>query len=127
MPSGPEIVMLNVATGRDPVEIGSLPAPRFIDQEQYAWSDWQDEFSMRFSQRAEGCRHRVSVLVGDPATTITEEAGASEVELIVLTWRGTFAEGHGRIVRRLLQESPCPLLIVPAGWTEGPRERRAGD
>ncbi len=110
-------------SGRD----RSLPAPRFIDQEQYAWSDWQDEFSMRFSQRAEGCRHRVSVLVGDPATTITEEAGASEVELIVLTWRGTFAEGHGHIVRRLLQESPCPLLIVPAGWTEGPRERRAGD
>jgi nucleotide-binding universal stress UspA family protein len=124
---GREILMVNVATGRAPVEAGSLPAPRFVDQEQYEWSEWQDEFSMRFSQRAEGCRHRVSVLVGDPATTIAEEASASGADLVVLCWRGTFAEGHGRTVRRLLETSPCPLLVVPAGWTEGPRAGRTSE
>lgn len=124
---GREIVMLNVVTeGTPPAETGSLPAPRFIDQEQYEWSEWQNEFSMRFSQRAEGCSHRVNVRVGDPARVIAEEAQASEADVVVLTWKGTFAEGHGRVVRRLLEASPCPLLIVPAGWTEGPSRCAGG-
>ena len=114
-----EIVMLNVATGKTPVEAGSLAAPRFIDQEQYEWSDWQDEFSMRFSQCARGARHRVSVRVGEPASTIVAEACAGDAELIVLSWGGTFAAGHGLIVRRLLETAPCPLLVVPADGIDG--------
>jgi hypothetical protein len=100
-----EIVMLNVATGKTPAEAGSLAAPRFIDQEQYEWSDWQEEFSMRFSQCAQGARHRVSVRVGEPASTIVSEARAGNAELIVLSWGGTFAAGHGLIVRRLLENT----------------------
>ncbi len=116
---GREITMLHVATGSAPAEAGSLPAPRFIDQEQYEWSDWQDEFSMRFSQRAEGCRHRVDVVVGDPPGAIAEEARARDVDLIVLTWKGSFAAGHGPVVRRLLDVAPCPLVLVPSTWTSG--------
>ena len=114
-----EIVMLNVATGKTPAEAGSLVAPRFIDQEQYEWSDWQDEFSMRFSQCAQGARHRVSVRVGEPASTIVAEARAGDAELIVLSWGGTFTAGHGLIVRRLLETAPCPLLVVPADGIDG--------
>lgn len=117
---GREIMVLNVVTGHTPAETGSLPAPRFIDQEQYEWSDWQDEFSMRFSQCAGGRTHRVSVRIGDPASTIAREALACEAELIVLSWSGTFAEGHGCVVRRLLEIAPCPLLIVPADAGSGP-------
>ena len=115
-----EIVMLNVATGKTPAEAGSLAAPRFIDQEQYEWSDWQDEFSMRFSQCARGARHHVSVRVGEPASTIVSEARAGNAELIVLSWGGTFAAGHGLIVRRLLETASCPLLVVPADGSAGP-------
>ena len=115
-----EIVMLNVATGRTPAEAGSLVAPRFIDQEQYEWSDWQDEFSMRFSQCAQGARHRVSVRVGEPANTIVAEARDDDAELIVLSWGGTFAAGHGLVVRRLLETAPCPLLVIPAYGFAGP-------
>ncbi len=117
---GREIMVLNVVTGHTPAETGSLPAPRFIDQEQYEWSDWQEEFSMRFSQCASGRTHRVSVRIGDPVGAITREALACEAELIVLSWSGTFAEGHGRVVRRLLEAAPCPLLIVPADAVSGP-------
>ena len=115
-----EIVMLNVATGETPDETGSLAAPRFIDQEQYEWSDWQDEFSMRFSQCARGARHRVNARVGEPASTIVAEARAIDAELIVLSWGGTFAAGHGRTIRRLLETAPCPLLVVPAEGRVGP-------
>lgn len=119
---GREIIMINVATGEAPAEVGSLPAPRFVDQEQYEWSDWQDEFSMRFSQRAEGCRHKVTVLVGDPSTIIAAEATARDVELMVLTWKGSFAGARGLVVHRLLETSPCPVLLVPADWITTGRE-----
>jgi nucleotide-binding universal stress UspA family protein len=112
---GREIVMLHVVTTDVPGEIGSFPAPRIVDQEHYEWSAWQEEFCMRFSQCPEGGRHRVCVRVGDPARTIVEEAEANGAELIVLSWRGSFAEGHGAVVRELLDTAPCPLLIVPSG------------
>ncbi|MEI6448833.1 MAG: universal stress protein [Actinomycetes bacterium] len=112
---GREIVMLHVVTKSTPRERGSFPAPRIVDQEHYEWSAWQDEFCMRFSQCPEGGRHRVCLRVGEPAPTIVKEANAVGAELIVLSWKGSFAEGHGAVVKVLLDTAPCPLLIVPAG------------
>jgi len=112
---GREIVMLHVVTKSTPGEQGSFPAPRIVDQEHYEWSAWQDEFCMRFSQCPEGGRHRVCMRVGEPAATIVKEAQAVAAELIVLSWKGSFAESHGAVVKALLDTAPCPLLIVPAG------------
>jgi nucleotide-binding universal stress UspA family protein len=112
---GREIVMLHAVTGSTPGEEGSFPAPRIVDQEHYEWSAWQEEFCMRFSQCPEGGRHRVCLRVGDPALTIVAEAVAVEAELIVLSWNGSFADGHGAVVKSLLDTAPCPLLLVPAG------------
>lgn len=112
---GREIVMLHVVTGDRPDEEGSFPAPRIVDQEHYEWSAWQEEFTMRFSQCPEGGRHRVSMRVGDPATVIVKESTKLQAELIVLSWRGSFEDGHGSVVKGLLATAPCPLLVVPAG------------
>jgi len=112
---GREIVMLHVVTGSIPTETGSLPAPRIMDQQHYEWAAWQEEFTMRFSQCPEGGRHRVTVRVGDPARVIAEEAQSGGAELIVLSWNGSFASGHGAVIKELLDTAPCPLLIVPAG------------
>jgi nucleotide-binding universal stress UspA family protein len=112
---GREIVMLHVVTGDTPSESGSLPAPRMMDQEHYEWAAWQEEFTMRFSACPEGGRHRVSVRVGEPARVIAAEAEKLNAELVVLSWSGTFAAGHGAVVRELLDTAPCPLLLVPCG------------
>lgn len=110
---GREIVMLHVVTRSTPDEPGSMPAPRIVDQEHYEWSTWQEEFCMRFSQCPEGGRHRVCLRVGEPARVIADEARELDAELIVVSWKGTFAQGHGRIVRTLLETAPCALLVVP--------------
>jgi nucleotide-binding universal stress UspA family protein len=115
---GREIVMLHVMTSDCPSEPGSLPAPRMVDQEQYDWSAWQEEFRMRFAQCPRGGRHRVVVRVGDPVSTIVEEARELDAELIALSWRGTLAEDHAPVVRAMLEQSPCPILLVPAARTE---------
>jgi nucleotide-binding universal stress UspA family protein len=110
---GREIVMLHVVTSDMPAEPGSMPAPRMVDQEHYEWASWQEEFCMRFSQCAQGGRHRVSVRMGDPGESILEETRRIDAELVVLSWSQSLEEGHSQQVKRLLESSPCPILLIP--------------
>jgi hypothetical protein len=109
---GREIVMVHVVTGATPAEPGSMPAPRFMDQEHYEWVEWQDEFCMRFSQCSKGGRHRVCVRVGEPGPTIVAEAHDVRAELAVISWRGDLGPGQAERLKLLLEKSPCPLLLV---------------
>jgi nucleotide-binding universal stress UspA family protein len=109
---GREIVMVHVVTGATPAEPGSMPAPRFMDQEHYEWVEWQDEFCMRFSQCPRGGRHRVCVRVGEPGPTIVAEANDVRAELAVVAWRGELGPGQAVQLKLLLEKSPCPLLLV---------------
>lgn len=109
---GREIVMIHVVTGATPDEPGSMPAPRFMDQEHYEWSAWQEEFCMRFSQCSKGGRHRVCVRVGDPGPLIVSEARDVGAELAVVAWRQDFGPGQAALLKHLLEESPCALLLV---------------
>ena len=110
---GREIVMLHVVTSGTPLEAGSMPAPRMVDQEHYEWAAWQEEFRMRFAQCPEGGRHRVAVRVGDPAELIPKEALALGAEMIVLSWTRSLEAGHSEQARSLFDSSPCPLLLIP--------------
>jgi len=110
---GRELVLVHVVTGDTPDEPGSMPAPRFMDQEHYEWTAWQDEFTMRFSQCTRGGRHRVLARVGDPAAAILKEARELDAELMVLSWKRRLGPGQATRLRRLLESSPCPLLLVP--------------
>ena len=69
---------------------------------------------MRFATCPEGGRHRTLVRVGDPAEMIVEEAGRLPADMVVLAWNGVIAEGRSVLVRTLLRDAPCPLLLVPA-------------
>jgi nucleotide-binding universal stress UspA family protein len=109
---GREIVMVHVVTGATPAEPGSMPAPRFMDQEHYEWVEWQDEFRMRFSQCPRGGRHRVCVRVGEPGPAIVAEARDMRAEVLVLSWRGDLGPGQAEQLKLLLEKSPCPLLLV---------------
>jgi nucleotide-binding universal stress UspA family protein len=111
---GREIIALHVVTSDVPLEPGSLPAPRMMDQEHYEWMSWREEFTMRFSLCPRGGRHRTIVRVGDPGEVIQQEALELGADLIVAAWNRSLAEGHCERVRALLESTPCPLLLVPA-------------
>jgi nucleotide-binding universal stress UspA family protein len=110
---GREIVLLHVVTSDTPLEAGSMPAPRIMDQEHYEWAEWQEEFRMRFAQCPKGGRHRVAVRVGEPGPVIVKEAGELGAELIVVSWSQSLDEGRAAHVRSLIGAAPCPLLLVP--------------
>ncbi len=109
---GREIVMLHAVTRSMPGEPGSMPAPRFVDQEHYDWMAWQEEFRMRFSQCPRGGRHRVCVRVGEPGDVILRETRNLGAELIALAWKQDPRKGRAPRLRRLLEEAPCPVLVV---------------
>ncbi len=111
---GRELIALHVVTSDVPLEPGSLPAPRMMDQEHYEWMSWREEFTMRFSQCPQGGRHRTIVRVGDPREVIQQEALELSADVIVAAWNQSLAEGHCERVRALLEGTPCPLLLVPA-------------
>jgi nucleotide-binding universal stress UspA family protein len=110
---GREIVVVHVGTADTPDEPGSLPAPRMVDQEQYEWSSWHEEFTMRFATCPQGGRHRTIVRVGDPPAVIVEEAARLPADLVVLAWGGVFSAGRSLFVRAVLRDASCPLLLVP--------------
>ena len=110
---GREIVVVHVSTADTPDEPGSLPAPRMVDQEQYEWSSWHEEFTMRFATCPEGGKHRTVVRVGDPREVIVNESKRLPADLIVLAWGGVFTKGHSTVLRGILEDAPCPLLLVP--------------
>ena len=111
---GREIIALHVVTSDVPLEPGSLPAPRMMDQEHYEWMSWREEFTMRFSQCPQGGRHRTIVRVGDPGEVIRQEALELGADVIVAAWNRSLDEGHCARVKALLEGTPCPLLLVPA-------------
>jgi len=119
---GREIVVLHVMTGETPSEPGSLPGPRFVDQEHYDWASWQDEFELRFSQCTHGGKHTVVVRSGEPAQEAIVEAEERAADMIAVSWRQDLGPGQAERIKRLLQESRCPLLLVGArslalhGW-----------
>jgi nucleotide-binding universal stress UspA family protein len=111
---GREIVVLHVATAERESEPGSMTAPRIVDQEQYEWSDWHEEFRMRFAPCPHGRRHRTVIKAGVPGKVIVAEATAQKVDLLILAWTARLAARPSRQVEDLLEHAPCPLLLVPA-------------
>jgi len=113
---GREIVALHVATADTPREPGSLPAPRFIDQQQYDWPSWSEEFAARFfsSQCRHNGTHRLIVRVGEPREIVHQEAVELGADVVVAAWNQRLAENHCERVEAFLEEAPCPLLLVPA-------------
>jgi nucleotide-binding universal stress UspA family protein len=58
------------------------------------------------------------VLFGEPATELTEWAHAHDVHVIAVAARSHWTARHllaGSVTRRVLQKSPCPVVVAPSG------------
>src|SRR5688572_3600845 len=66
--------------------------------------------------RAAGLRCETAMLVGRPDAEIVARANATAAELIVMGTHGRSGIAHallGSVAERVVQHSPCPILIVP--------------
>jgi len=96
------------------VEVGTLTAPRYVDQPQYEWPVWRDEFLQRICQSDPRCaeRMRVVMAVGQPVPEILHYVQEHSVDLIVLAWHTMLAPERIAIGKAVIRASPCPLLLI---------------
>jgi nucleotide-binding universal stress UspA family protein len=99
-----------------PPEPGSLPAPRYMDQRQHEWPAWAIEFLERLigvcGSSLDPSQLHLALARGEPAREVVHYAVEHQADLIVATCRGALDDAHGRVVKALLREAPCPVMIV---------------
>lgn len=49
---------------------------------------------------------------GEPATALLEQVAREHASVIALGWHGAMGAGRARVLKRLLEEAQCPLLLV---------------
>ena len=113
--SGADVDVLHVPTPDAPTEPGTFTAPQYLDQPQHEWPDWAREFL----ERARGLcacppsvKTRLFLRRGAPGAEILRFAQEREEDLIVLAWRGHLEPERARVIRQVLREAPCPVLVL---------------
>lgn len=110
--SGAEIVVLHVISAKRPKAPGSLPSPRFADSLSYAWEEWRLEFLRRFCKLSKGLSVSLEVTSGDPVEAIPTALMRIHPSLVVATWKGKADPDRSRILRMLVSDSRCPVLVL---------------
>jgi len=50
---------------------------------------------------------------GDPGREILALARRKNVDLIAVSWGGCLEPGHAQVVRQVVRDAPCPILVLP--------------
>lgn len=110
-----DVIYVGEARAKRPTEPGTIEAPLYVDQPHHEWPAWAREFLARLSRvRKEALTVplRLFVRSGRPAEEILRFATDTGTDLIVLEWRGKFDPAHAYVVRRVLEDAPCPVLLL---------------
>lgn len=108
-------VMHVAATHPGPArEPGAFQAPQYVDQRQHEWPAWASEFVERVTSASplNPSQLRLVLGAGDPAREVLRYARENEVDLIVVAWAGTLDGEHAAVVRAVLLEAPCPVMVL---------------
>ena len=87
----------------------SLPA--FSDHLSHEVRAWSEEFIARYCPSA--TEVTLELRVGEPHEHVLDILRQSRCDLVALGWSQDFAPGHAAVVRRMLAESPVPVLLMP--------------
>jgi nucleotide-binding universal stress UspA family protein len=115
--AGAELLVAHVTgLGTGAGEPGSLTASPYVDQPQHEWPAWTSEFVRRFACMCPlGHVHaRVLLAHGNPAAELLRLAEEQSTDLMVLAWRGVLQEPRAAILREIVAQAHCPLMLVRA-------------
>jgi nucleotide-binding universal stress UspA family protein len=88
--------------------------PLFGDEPVLETEAWAREFLRRVAT-APIDRVRLEVRVGNVAEVVPASAQELGADLVVMGWHGTLSGGHGRVVRRMLEQASVPVMLLPTG------------
>ncbi len=99
-----------------PGEPGTLSAPGYVDQPHHEWPEWAREVMDRLctclAHVPAGVPVRVYLARGEIEEQIATFARAHDERAIVLVRRSHLELGHARVLRAVLDRTPCPVLLV---------------
>ncbi len=115
--AGAHVVALHVAARKAPqsAEVGSFPAPQYIDQPQHEWPMWANEFMQRMialGASPAAMNFKLLVTGGQPGSEIADFAVENHADLVVMAWRGLWEAEHAQTLRVVIRRSACPVLLV---------------
>ncbi len=104
-----------------PSESGSVSMPSYVDQPQHEWPEWANEVMERLAACAQ-CPKEVSVRVylayGNVEEEIIRFAVAHNEDVIALVRKSHMEPGRARVLRAVLNRTPCPVLLTGASPAE---------
>jgi nucleotide-binding universal stress UspA family protein len=86
--------------------------PPFEDHLPHEVDAWSKEFIARYCPSATDAT--LELRVGEPHEHILEIVRQNDCDLLALGWSQDLAGGRAAVVRRMLAESPVPVLLAPA-------------
>ncbi len=102
--------------GAPPDEPGSIGAPQYVDQPQHEWPLWANEVISRLLDACAQCPPNVPVRIflahGDAGEVIARFAAEHMSDAVVLARRSRLEPGRATVLRTVLDQTPCPVLLV---------------
>jgi nucleotide-binding universal stress UspA family protein len=116
--AGAELLILHVSCERPshPEEPGTLLFPAYVDQPQHEVPSWVACFLDRVRHLCNlppQTAIRFHWARGDPGREIVTLARRKKVDLITVSWGRSTDPHRAQVVRQVLRESPCPILVLP--------------
>lgn len=110
-------------------EPGTLGLPRYADQPQHEWPAWGREVVERLGAACErhplGLPTRVFVAQGTIEDEIVRFAAEQRADVVALVRRSGLEPGRARVLRAVLERTPCPVLLTGAAPPPGATRREA--
>lgn len=95
--------------------------PAFNDHLPHEVRAWSEEFLARHCPAPADLELRV----GDPDEHLLDICRRSGCDLVALGWAQNLGAGHAAVVRRMLEETPVPLLLTPVSRRQARATRRS--
>jgi nucleotide-binding universal stress UspA family protein len=97
-------------------EPGSIGAPQYVDQPQHQWPQWANEVITRLGEACAQLPPNVPVRTflthGDVGEAIARFAAEHKSDAVILVRRSRLEPGRAGVLRTVLDQTPCPVLLV---------------
>lgn len=105
-----------VHSGDGPGGAGAAPLGAYVDAPHHEYPQRLDQMVERglagcAAEEAQ-CVHEVLLCRGEPASVLLEQVAGHASSVLALGWHGALGAGRALVLKRLLEEAECALLVV---------------
>ncbi len=120
-----------IHAGNGPAPAGARPLGDYVDAAHHEYPGRVQEMVERgltgCTPEESHCVDQALVRQGNAATVLLDQIKRQSCNVLALGWHGTLGTGHALVLKRLLEEAECALLLVRATEKSGARLKIGAD